>query len=676
MAPADEAPETPEAAGEKRFDRGPRPGSEDAKTRNWGAIARAQGRPPEVLTDPEIPAAEVEDAGMELAPGRPAPAPPPPVRSSRPFGVAIVVALALLVGAAALVVSLSRRARTTAALARGRVALAGGEWDRAVEAFELVLAIEPGHLEAGESRAFADKRARGATAALTRRERIGSRRALVAATRRRVAETTDPVDRAAIIDRALAADPDATALLILRGVATAVLARADLAAGRTRPGLAGLERAATSLDRAVAQAASGAANERDGSADPAELAAAALARALLRLVVRGAPAAASVARAVEAAPAGSTTATLAAALAAIVGRRFADARARLDATEDLDPRTTAALPTGRATLALLRAEAALGAGDLVAARDEAELALALAPDHGRAHALHAAIAFEGGGDPRERAERAVALGPLDAFALGVLARVHAAAGRRADAQAAIDRACRSAPDDAGALLVRADLRAAAGDPASAARDLDRVLELDPDRVDALIARGAARVALSRPAEARADLDRAVALSPDRAATWAGRAAARRAAGDLGGAAADLERARAQAPTDRAILFELGRLHHGQGDQARAVDAFSAALAVRGDRAWPEAPTALGLRARARLGLSPPDPRGALADLEEALRADPRLVSGWELRSRAWEMLGEPARALDDLRRFVELRGGEAAVGADVRDRLRRLERGG
>jgi tetratricopeptide (TPR) repeat protein len=111
-----------------------------------------------------------------------------------------------------------------------------------------------------------------------------------------------------------------------------------------------------------------------------------------------------------------------------------------------------------------------------------DAALRAHPRAARFHALRGRVLERLGGEPDEiRAawERAVALGPEDAFALRGLAALEAASG---DVEKAIDlyrRASEADPDDTEALRAMASLLADAGRDAEAERALRDALERDP-----------------------------------------------------------------------------------------------------------------------------------------------------------------------------------------------------
>ncbi|MEO3874624.1 tetratricopeptide repeat protein [Nonomuraea sp. B12E4] len=101
----------------------------------------------------------------------------------------------------------------------------------------------------------------------------------------------------------------------------------------------------------------------------------------------------------------------------------------------------------------------------------------------------------------------LALAPGDPHLLTVLGQLETAAGRYAEAEAALDLAVRSAPELAAAWGNRGVLRYAVGDLEGAVEDLTRAIELQPQG-DLYANRAVALRALGREAEAQADDRRA------------------------------------------------------------------------------------------------------------------------------------------------------------------------
>jgi tetratricopeptide (TPR) repeat protein len=232
-------------------------------------------------------------------------------------------------------------------------------------------------------------------------------------------------------------------------------------------------------------------------------------------------------------------------------------------------------PALRALVEYLVAEGkhseALGAAEAaLVAKPDAPLFLEL-----RAHALRAAGE---GGLAQETLERAVALEPNRASAIGGLAELAAGSGERAAAITLYDRATRADPADSRYAWEAIQLVAASGDDAEVERRLEALLVGDPTHTEALGLR-------SRQLRTR-DPERAFSL-------------ARRAARLQGGPDA---------------LDWLGQIQLERGDPERAAEVLRLSLALQPDR--PSAHYWLGM-ALAAAG----DVEGARSELSAALEVD-------------------------------------------------------
>ncbi len=191
-------------------------------------------------------------------------------------------------------------------------------------------------------------------------------------------------------------------------------------------------------------------------------------------------------------------------------------------------------------------------------------------------------------------------------------------GREREAVAALTRALALAPDDASAYSSRASASMAMGDDQLALADLDRALALDPALLSAANNRALVRKRLEDYAGALEDFDRLVAAGERGAAPLRNRARVRIALGDLPGALADFEAARVQEPDNPLNFAGEGEVWLVQNDMARAVTAFSGALAL--NRKYPRA---LVRRATAHHELGDVD--AARHDLEWAVALEPQQV---------------------------------------------------
>jgi len=195
----------------------------------------------------------------------------------------------------------------------------------------------------------------------------------------------------------------------------------------------------------------------------------------------------------------------------------------------------------------------LGAGDLAAARREAESILsgsASAADRSAAH-LVLAECCERAGDPATalaHAREAVHCAPEDPLAYFACAELQEAAGDKTAAISSARRAIELEPRFARAFRYLGILLAESGDAENAIAAFERALRLDPNHARAWNNLGNAQRSLNRLDEAERSFARALALQPDYPLAAANLAEVQR---DLG----EVERAEA---TLRAALAQVGQ----------------------------------------------------------------------------------------------------------------------
>ena len=97
----------------------------------------------------------------------------------------------------------------------------------------------------------------------------------------------------------------------------------------------------------------------------------------------------------------------------------------------------------------------------------------------------------------------------------------------------------------------------------------------------------------------------------------------------------------------ALLLNRGARNLGSGDATEAVADFTAVLALE-----PDLPEAFGRRAQARFQAG--DIQGAIHDLEETLRREPRHFGAWRTLSLIGEEQGRPANALQAWKKLLEV----------------------
>jgi protein O-GlcNAc transferase len=161
----------------------------------------------------------------------------------------------------------------------------------------------------------------------------------------------------------------------------------------------------------------------------------------------------------------------------------------------------------------------LAAGDVAAARKEAQAIVENAASEAERAAAHLVLASccERSGDVAsalDHARRAVACTPQDAVAHYACAEIEETAGDKAGAIASLERALEHEPRFPRALRYLGILLGESGDAAGAVSALERAVQLEPNHPQAWNNLGNAQRSLERLAEAEASFARALALKPD------------------------------------------------------------------------------------------------------------------------------------------------------------------
>ena len=273
-------------------------------------------------------------------------------------------------------------------------------------------------------------------------------------------------------------------------------------------------------------------------------------------------------------------------------------------------------------------------------------------------------------DPKEEAYQAISL----AVNLG-------------DPQAAISAYEQSAladPDDPGTSVLLANLYLSAGDIAGALAILDEVLAVAPDNTDALYAKALAMSVTGDTAGQRALLTRVVEIDPAHSDAYA-------ALGELSlrdksyqAAARSFEASLKADPENFVALIGLGnvRLRTDEPEAAREVldrvieiePEYSFAYADRSRayilehnfvKAEEDLAVAIELEPdyfwnrydRGRVRSERQNYTGAIEDFTFVIDREPELFMTWVYRARAWDSLGEKARAIADYEHARELERG-------------------
>jgi tetratricopeptide (TPR) repeat protein len=197
-----------------------------------------------------------------------------------------------------------------------------------------------------------------------------------------------------------------------------------------------------------------------------------------------------------------------------------------------------------------------------------------------------------------------------------LGRAAAAAGNWAVAQAHFSDAVRSDPQSAEAHLWLAESLVRQSNPAGAIDEYARALAIKPNYPEAYFGLAQAQMAIGQYDLARKNLDSALVLRPSFA---------------------------------EALLLQ-GKLAEQQGDDAAAIQQYSAAIQSNGKLAEPSYRRALLYIRNDRLD-------EATSDLETAIDIQPNFPEAHYWLGRAYLAQGQPKAARPELQRAIEQRGG-------------------
>ncbi len=249
--------------------------------------------------------------------------------------------------------------------------------------------------------------------------------------------------------------------------------------------------------------------------------------------------------------------------------------------------------------------------------------------------------------------RAVRLHPSSAIAHANLADVWLRLHRPADAEAAARRAIARQPGLAVAHLHlgRALLLLRRADAATA--PLQRAVDLAPTLAEAHAALAATRLAQRQWAAAVGPLRRVAELRPHDASAWLQLGIACTQAGDAPAAVAALQRAAALATVEeqREIAVPLGAALLDAGDAASSETTLRRALAARPDFALAHTQLGQALAAQRRW-------TEAIAAQRDAVAAAPTVAELRANLAHALKTVGDPAAALQQLDRAIELHPDE------------------
>jgi tetratricopeptide (TPR) repeat protein len=253
--------------------------------------------------------------------------------------------------------------------------------------------------------------------------------------------------------------------------------------------------------------------------------------------------------------------------------------------------------------------------------------------------------------------RAPAAVPERARAFVTRARAHAAAGRWAEAELAVQEALRAAPDFVEARQLLGDMRRERGRVAEAELEYLRALSVEQGSPELHARLAELYLASDRAAEAVVLLDRAVQMAPDRADLLLLAGEAHRKNGDL---------PRAQASVRRFLdLFPQHPSRHRAAQLATTIE-----RALAGEPAAPETPAprdegplmARLNRARAHLGRG--ETGAAMAEIQTVAAAEPSPTLR-NLEGRILLAAGNPQLAADAFRSSLALDPAQAGVSTEL-----------
>ena len=233
---------------------------------------------------------------------------------------------------------------------------------------------------------------------------------------------------------------------------------------------------------------------------------------------------------------------------------------------------------------------------------------------------------------------------------------HARSGRHREALKHLQRATQLDPENYSAWFLRGNAHLAIGQDELAAMCFGACVALRPESAPAWQNRGLAFFLMRLYPDARADYDQALKLDPKHTEAYIQRAELREATGDLDGAIEDYTLALASGTAPARVYFKRATAKFMKKD-------FNGAKADReaGFKILPADELSWVARAENRMG---DDPKGALADVEEALKLNPWSMFALQLKAAILSGgLNRDADAIAVLDRAVELHPDHAPVRA-------------
>lgn len=219
-------------------------------------------------------------------------------------------------------------------------------------------------------------------------------------------------------------------------------------------------------------------------------------------------------------------------------------------------------------------------------------------------------------------------------------------GRHRDALKYLQRATQLDPENFSAWFLRGTAHLALEQDDLAAMSFGACVSLRPQFAPAWMNRGLVMFRLRMFDHARADYDRALELDPKLTEAYIQRAELREATDDRDGAIADYTRALDTGSAPARVYFKraTAKFHKKDFDGAKADREAGFKIVPTDELSWVA-------RAENRFA---DDPKGALTDVEEALKLNPWSVFGLQLKAALLTELKRPAEAIAVLDRAVEL----------------------
>jgi len=232
-------------------------------------------------------------------------------------------------------------------------------------------------------------------------------------------------------------------------------------------------------------------------------------------------------------------------------------------------------------------------------------------------------------------------GPTQEARAIVLARLK----RFDEALAALDKARELNPNSLAPLMQRAKVHSEQKKFDEALNDVNTALEMDPGNVVLLLFRAGVHQEKGDKQKALADAEEAVRLKPDVPLVLRTRALLLAENDRLDEALTELEKLAKLDPKDPLTLLQLGMLQSATKKSARAIETYTALLALAPEewRAW---------RGRADAYLNVGRQQEALADYEKALALEPK--DDGILNNLAWLLATSPDEKLRDGARAIRL----------------------